>query len=102
MSLTHPDGHFLRVNAALCQTLGYTGYELLQRGISDVTHPDDMASDAEQRLQLLSGQCENYQLEKRNLHKDGHVVYIRMPISTTGWTRCWTTAGSIPTCSNSS
>ncbi|MEO6927023.1 MAG: EAL domain-containing protein [Rhodanobacter sp.] len=81
MALTHPDGHFLRVNTAVCQMLGYTEAELLQLGIADVTHPDDMAADAEFMLQLLAGQRENYRLEKRNLHKDGHVVHIQLSVS---------------------
>ncbi|MEO6799826.1 MAG: EAL domain-containing protein [Rhodanobacter sp.] len=81
MALSQPDGHFLRVNAAVCRMLGYTEDELLQRGITDITHPDDMATDAEQMIQLLSGQRDNYQLEKRNLHKDGHVVHIQLSVS---------------------
>lgn len=81
MALTRLDGSFMRVNAAVCRMLGYTEEELLQRGINDVTHPDDMAVDAERMAQLLTGQRENYQLEKRNLHKDGHVVYLQLSVS---------------------
>lgn len=81
LALTRPDGRFLRVNAAVCQMLGYTEDELLQRSVSDVTHPDDMTTDAEQRTQLLAGTRENYQLEKRNLHQDGHVVHIQLSVS---------------------
>ncbi|MGS1014585.1 sensor domain-containing protein [Rhodanobacter sp. UC4448_H15] len=81
MALTGPGGRFLRVNAAVCHMLGYTEEELLTLGVADVTHPDDMAADAEQMLQLLSGQRENYQLEKRNLHKDGHVVHLQLAVS---------------------
>jgi diguanylate cyclase (GGDEF)-like protein/PAS domain S-box-containing protein len=81
MALTRPDGRFLRVNAAVCRMLGYTQEELLGLGVIDVTHPDDMAVDAEQMLQLLTGQRENYQLEKRNLHKDGHVVHLQLSVS---------------------
>ncbi|OOG60524.1 GGDEF domain-containing protein [Rhodanobacter sp. B05] len=81
MALTGPDGRFLRVNAALCQMLGYDEEALLRLGIAEVTHPDDMAADAELMMQLLTGQRENYQLEKRNLHQDGHVVYIQLSVS---------------------
>ncbi|MHB1058590.1 MAG: sensor domain-containing protein [Rhodanobacter sp.] len=81
MALTHPDGHFLRVNAAVCQMLGYREDELLQLDIAAITHPDDMAADAELMAQLLAGQRESYQLEKRNFHKDGHVVHIQLSVS---------------------
>ena len=81
MALTHPDGRFLRVNAALCQMLGYTEDELLALGIADVTHPDDMAADMDLLAQLLQGQRENYQLEKRNFHKNGRIVHIQLSVS---------------------
>ncbi|CAM5298732.1 EAL domain-containing protein [Rhodanobacter lindaniclasticus] len=81
MALTGTDGRFLRVNAAVCRMLGYTQEELLALSVADVTPVDDMATDAEQMRQLLAGQCENYQLEKRNRHKDGHVVHIQLSVS---------------------
>ena len=81
MALTRPDGRFLRVNTAVCQMLGYTEDELLQLGVADVTHPDDMAADADLMLQLLAGQRESYRLEKRNLHKKGHAVHVQLSVS---------------------
>lgn len=81
MALTHPDGHFLRVNAAVCQMLGYTEPELLALDIAAITHPDDLAGDLGLLQQLLAGERESYQLEKRNLHKDGHVVHIQLSVS---------------------
>ena len=81
MAVTRPDGRFMRVNAAICQMLGYTEDELLHRGVRDITHPDDLAADAEQRTQLLVGTRENYQLEKRDLHQDGHVVHVQLSVS---------------------
>jgi len=81
MALTHPDGHFIRVNAAVCQMLGYSEEELLQLNIADITHPDDLAADLELLAQLSSGERESYQLEKRNFHKDGHIVHIQLSVS---------------------
>ena len=81
MALTSPNGRFLRVNAAVCKMLGYTEDELLGLAIADVTHPDDMAADMDLLAQLLAGQRENYQLEKRNLHKSGRVVHIQLSVS---------------------
>ena len=81
MALTGPDGRFLRVNAAVCQMLGYREEELLQLDIAGVTHPDDLAADSELMAQLLAGQRESYQLEKRNFHQDGRVVHIQLSVS---------------------
>ncbi|RCS28586.1 EAL domain-containing protein [Rhodanobacter denitrificans] len=81
MALTRPDGRFLRVNAAVCQMLGYREEELLALDIAGVTHPDDLAADAELMTQLLAGERESYQLEKRNFHRDGRVVHILLSVS---------------------
>jgi diguanylate cyclase (GGDEF)-like protein/PAS domain S-box-containing protein len=81
MALIHPDGHFLRVNAACCQMLGYREDELLALDITTITHPDDLASDMELLNEMLSGKCDSYQLEKRNFHKDGRVVHIQLSVS---------------------
>jgi len=81
MALTHPDGHFLRVNAAVCQMLGYRDDELLALDIARLTHPDDLAADVTLMAELLAGQRESYQLEKRNFHKDGHTVHIQLSVS---------------------
>ncbi|MDE1893152.1 MAG: EAL domain-containing protein [Pseudomonadota bacterium] len=81
MTLSHPDGHFLRVNAAVCQMLGYAKREMLALDIAAITHPDDLAAEMELRQQLLAGERESYQLEKRSLHKDGHVVHTQLTVS---------------------
>ena len=81
MALIHPDGHFLRVNSAVCQMLGYREDELLALDITAITHPDDLDGDMELLSQLLSGQRDSYQLEKRNFHKDGRIVHIQLSVS---------------------
>ncbi|MGY3041779.1 diguanylate cyclase (GGDEF)-like protein/PAS domain S-box-containing protein [Rhodanobacter sp. TND4EL1] len=81
MALTHPDGQFLRVNAAVCQMLGYSEQELLQQDIGRLTHPEDAAIDDALMAQLLTGERDSYQLEKRNFHKHGHVVHILLSVS---------------------
>lgn len=81
MALIHPDGRFLRVNAAVCRMLGYRESELLGLDITALTHPDDLAIDMELMAQMLSGQRDSYQLEKRNFHKDGHAVHLQLSVS---------------------
>jgi diguanylate cyclase (GGDEF)-like protein/PAS domain S-box-containing protein len=81
MALIHPDGHFLRVNRAACQMVGYDEAELLTLGLADVTHPDDLADDVALRAQLLTGERESYQVEKRSFHKNGHAVHVHLSVS---------------------
>ena len=38
-------GRFMRVNEAMCRMLGYSRRELQDRGIADITHPDDVPAD---------------------------------------------------------
>ncbi|MGN2253372.1 EAL domain-containing protein [Frateuria sp. GZRe12] len=81
MALVRPDGRFLRVNEAVCRMLGYSEEEFLTLSIADVTHPDDYGNDLAQIEQMLDGRTDAYQMEKRNLHKDGHVVHFQLSTS---------------------
>src|SRR5207247_9353815 len=64
----------LQVNAALCELVGYTDEELLSKTFIELTHPDDRADLDELWAGLLAGELRLYQLEKRCVHRDGHVV----------------------------
>ena len=81
MALTGLDGRFLRVNAAVCRMLGYSEPELLDLDIQSVSHADDLGDDLALLKQLLGGTRDSYQIEKRNLHKDGHIVYLQLSVA---------------------
>ena len=68
------DGHYLSVNQALCDMLGYTESELLARSVRDISLSEDMPETVRIFRELLStGGTVNY--EKRYLRKDGTVVH---------------------------
>src|SRR3954451_905039 len=75
------EGRFLRVNQKLCEIVGYTREELLQKTWQDITHPDDLAASLEQFLPLLQGERPGYSLEKRYVRKDGSPVWIDLAVS---------------------
>src|SRR5215212_4864630 len=81
MALVSPEGRFLQVNRALCGILGYTEDELLAKTFQDLTHPDDLATDADQERQLLANEITTYQVEKRYHCKDGHLAWVRVTVS---------------------
>jgi len=81
MALIRPEGRWLEVNAALCSILGYTEVELQQKTFQDITHPDDLAADLAQRKRLLAREFRYYAIEKRYIHKDGHVLWVFMTVS---------------------
>jgi PAS domain S-box-containing protein len=76
MALVGTDGRWLRVNRSLCEIVGYSEGELLQKSFQHITHPEDLGKDLEQARRLLGGEIGSYQMEKRYLRKDGSVVWI--------------------------
>ena len=81
MALVAPDGTFLKANASLCAMLGYQEEELLTMTFQEVTDPEDLAGDLNQVGRLLAGTAENYEMEKRYLHKNGHSVWALLAVS---------------------
>lgn len=69
------DGRLLQVNRALCDILGYSEAEILSQTRYTLTYPADAEADANEVRQLLNGNFQSYQLEKRYIHKDGHLVW---------------------------
>jgi len=81
MALVSPDGHWLKVNQALCNILGYSIEELMSRTFQDITHPDDIETDVNYIRQMLAGKIQTYQMEKRYFHKLGHLVWVLLSVS---------------------
>jgi diguanylate cyclase (GGDEF)-like protein/PAS domain S-box-containing protein len=77
IGITHTslDGRLIRVNRKYCEMLGYSEAELAGRAVDLVTHPDDRALIAAQRTRLLYA-GETLSVEKRNLRKDGSVLWV--------------------------
>jgi len=75
------DGHFSRVNAKLCELLGYSEADLLQRAADDLTHPDDLAADRAQFERLNTGEIARFVLEKRYRHAQGSWVWTEVSVS---------------------
>jgi PAS domain S-box-containing protein len=81
MALVAPDGRWLRVNRSLCGIVGYTAEELLVTDFQSITHPEDLDRDVGQMRQMLDGALSNYDMEKRYIHKDGHIVWVLLSVS---------------------
>ena len=81
MALGTLEGKWLMVNSALCALVGYTEQELMAITYKDITHPDDLEADLAFFRKMLDGEIRTYQMEKRYVHKQGHVVWILLTVS---------------------
>ena len=68
-------------NPALQQMLGYSGEELAQITIRQVTHASDMALDEKLHQGLIAGEYDSYQMEKRYFRKDGQIFWAKIIVS---------------------
>ncbi|MFT5706366.1 MAG: diguanylate cyclase (GGDEF)-like protein/PAS domain S-box-containing protein [Oceanospirillaceae bacterium] len=74
MALSFPNGGFEYVNPAFINLLGYSTEEVYAQGVT-VTHPDDLIVNAELRLKLKTDPFTPVCIEKRYIHKQGHVIH---------------------------
>jgi PAS domain S-box-containing protein len=81
MALVARDGRFLQVNPAYCDLVGYSGQELCGLTFQVITHPDDVDRDVDHAQRLLAGEIDRYSMEKRYLHRRGHVVWVLLHVS---------------------
>jgi len=81
MALVAPDGRWLQVNRSLCEITGYSQDELLATDFQSITHPADLDSDLDHVRRMLSNELRFYQMEKRYIHKRGHIVWILLTVS---------------------
>jgi PAS domain S-box-containing protein len=73
-----PDGRFLRFNEVMSRILGWPAHELLTKSVQEITHPDDLAFELDVFKQLQDGRADSFSVEKRDLRKDGTIVWIRL------------------------
>jgi len=76
-----PQGHFLRFNRRLSDFLGYDRAELAARTFQDVTHPDDFEPCRAHFERLLTGEIDEYAMDKRYIRKDGAPVWAHVAVS---------------------
>jgi two-component system sensor histidine kinase/response regulator len=81
LAITSLEKGWIEVNDALCATLGYTREEITRMTWADLTYPEDLAADLAQFNRMLAGEINSYAMDKRFIHKDGHLVETRLAVS---------------------
>ena len=80
IAITSPEKGWIQVNDRLCSIMGYSRDEIVRMTWSEITHPDDIATDFEQFNRVLSGQIDYYTMNKRFIRKDGKVIWTNLSV----------------------
>jgi PAS domain S-box-containing protein len=82
VNLSDPDfGVMTRVNAALCDLLGYEEGDLEGRTFAEITHPEDAEKDVALARRLIEGDIDSYTTDKRYITATGEVVLASLSAS---------------------
>ncbi len=80
-ALVSPEGAWLRVNPQVASMTGYAAEELVGMTVQDVTHPEDVGTDLAQLSELLAGEIDGYEVQKRYIRADGRVIWVLLSVS---------------------
>jgi PAS domain S-box-containing protein len=78
IAMIDADLRFERVNPLLARMLGRSEGELAGMKVSDVTHADDAEKGSRLALSLFRNEIPYYSFEKRYIHKNGHIIWVRL------------------------
>ncbi|OEE77290.1 diguanylate cyclase [Enterovibrio norvegicus FF-162] len=81
MAVVDSDGHFLDMNHAFYQLLGYREEELKTKKDFDLTYVSDANSEKPLRHNLIGRGGQQYHVDKRYIHKHGHQLWVRTFVS---------------------
>jgi PAS domain S-box-containing protein len=75
MVIVSTQGRFLAANDTFCDYLGYSEEELLKQPVESLTHAEDWPSFSRSLTNALIYGQNFHRLEKRCIHKNGHIVW---------------------------
>lgn len=75
------NGHFIRGNPSLEKILGYTDKELKKINFTDITYIDDKHKGDQLWLEMVKGNLNRVELDKRYIRKDGQIVWTHISSS---------------------
>lgn len=77
---TRLDGRLTLVNKKMCEMLGYTKDELIEKTIWQLTHPDDMV-EYQKMFARLEKIAEPFDMEKRLVRKDRETIWVNVSVA---------------------
>ena len=81
IALVDAAGRPFLTNAACQRILGRTAEELRAMVFTEFTHPEDCDKDLDLYRELIAGERDSYQIDKRYFRKDGQLVWTSLSVS---------------------
>lgn len=81
MAILDKHGRITHASFALKKLLGYTHIPLTGLALSEITHPDDVETESEQRKRLAAGEIDKYQLVQRLICEDGAPLWVHICVA---------------------
>ncbi len=81
MAITSVDKKWVYCNDQICEILGFTREELLDKTWADISYPEDLQSDIDQFNKIIDGKIDSYQIDKRYIKKNGEIMYAHLTVS---------------------
>lgn len=81
MAVVDSQGELIDCNQAMEGIVGYTRDEMVTLNYEDFTHPEDLEKERRLIEALWTRDRDQYQLIKRYIHKDGHLVWVEVVAS---------------------
>ncbi len=90
IAMSSLDGRYLQVNQKFCEIFGYTSEELSQKNFLQLSHPEESTQALAWIDEFKSGRRRSLDARKRYLHKQGHLLWIRILVN-----GVWNPAGEL-------
>ncbi len=71
----------IAINDAFIKMTGYSREESTHLSGADLTYPPDASIGEKERQAVIENELDVYQIEKRYMHKDGHIFWVRITTS---------------------
>lgn len=78
--ISNKNGKIIEVNKRVCELLGYTLTEIVNKNIADITYHEDIKLSKKTIKQSVSKEAEYFSIVKRYLHKNGNIIWGNVSI----------------------
>jgi PAS domain S-box-containing protein len=81
MAILDLEGNWIDVNKSLCDTFGYCKKEFSNLTFMDITHPKDVTKGSKAMIDMVNGNLDHYETEKRYINKIGKIIWTQLLIT---------------------